>query len=126
MKAALASFWDWIDKRSEEVGILSVSELERRAGVANGTIRSRKSRLKPPTVEMAEGLCRALRVDWIELWTRAGYVDQFSPEVVNPRASDLHGLDAEIYQALQGTSDDFKQATLETIKAWLICEKTKR
>lgn len=116
----IALFWEWVDKRAEEVGIFSMSDLEKKVGVANGTIRSRRSRLKPPTTEMADGLCRALRVDWVELWTRAGYVDKLNKKVVSPSPNDLQGLDAEIYQALQGTGDDFKLAVLKTIKTWLI------
>ena len=96
----------------EELEISSFRELERRAGVTNGVISSRKNELKPPTVEMAEGLCQALRVDWVELWTQAGYINKL------PATSDLVGLDAEIYLALLGKDDEFKRAVLSTIKIW--------
>jgi len=98
----------------EELEISSFRELERRAGVANGVISSRKNEIKPPTVEMAEGLCQALKVDWVELWTQAGYIARL------PTTSDLVGLDAEIYQALAPAGDDFKLAILKTIKTWLV------
>jgi len=62
---------------------------------------------------MAEGMCRALRVSWCELWEKAGFVERIEPEY-------LTGLDAEIYRALQGVGDDFKQAVLKTIRTWLI------
>lgn len=107
-------FWEWVQHRMEELEISSFRELERRAGVANGVISSRKNDLKPPTIEMAEGLCQALKVDWIELWTHAGYVTKL------PAPSDLQGLDAEIYQALAPAGDEFKLAILKTIKTWLV------
>ena len=97
----------------EEVGISSFRELERRAGVSNGVISSRKNDLKFPTVQMAEGLCRALRVSWVDLWEQAGFVQPLGPD-------RLTGLDAEIYQILQGTSNDFKRAVLKTIETWLV------
>lgn len=107
-------FWEWVQRRMEELEISSFRELERRAGVTNGVISSRKNEIKPPTVEMAEGLCKALRVDWVELWTQAGYVPRL------PAIGDLVGLDAEIYQALAPAGDDFKLAILKTIKTWLV------
>ena len=113
------TFWAWVQERMEELCISSFRELEKRAGFKNGAIGRRKNERKFPTTEMAEGLCRALRVDWVELWSHAGYVDQFSQAAVNPRSSDLEGLDAEIHQALQGAGEDFKQAVLKTIKTWL-------
>ena len=93
------------------MGISSFRELERRAGITNGLVNSRKNDLKFPTVEMAEGLSRALRVSWVELWERAGFAERL-------RADDLAGLDAEIYESLKGTSDEFKRAVLSTIRAW--------
>ncbi|MCL4295241.1 MAG: helix-turn-helix transcriptional regulator [Anaerolineae bacterium] len=116
MSEKLTTFWTWVEQRMNEVGITSMRELARRAGVSHATISAYKNDLKPPTVETAEGLCRALRVDWVELWDRAGYVSKFHI----PASSDLEGLDAEIYQALQGTGDDFKLAVLKTIRTWLI------
>lgn len=97
----------------EELEISSFRELAKRAGVSNGTINAQKNQLKAPTIETAEGLCRALQVSWVELWTQAGYVP-------NMDKNQLSSLDAEIYQALQGTGDDFKSAVLKTIKTWLI------
>jgi len=94
-----------------EVGISSFRELERRAGITNGLVNSRKNDLKFPTVELAEGLCRALRVSWVELWERAGFAERL-------RADDLTGLDSEIYEALEGTSGEFKRAVLSTIRIW--------
>lgn len=108
------NFWEWVGRRMEEMEISSFRELERRAGVANGVISSRKNEIKPPTVEMAEGLCLALKVDWLELWTHAGYIKPL------PASSDLVGLDAEMYLAMQGKDDEFKRAVLKTIKTWLV------
>ena len=105
-------FWEWVQRRMEELEISSFRELERRAGVANGVISSRKNEIKSPTVEMAEGLCQALKVDWVELWTRAGYIKPL------PASSDLVGIDAEIYQALAPADAEFKRAVLKTIKIW--------
>ena len=95
-----------------EVGISSFRELERRAGITNGLVNSRKNDLKFPTVELAEGLCRALRVSWVELWEQAGFAERLG-------ADDLAGLDSEIHGALKGTSDEFKRAVLSTIRIWL-------
>lgn len=119
MEKNVYTFWEWVQYKMNCLGITSFRDLERKAGMSNGSISSRKNNLKLPTVEMAEALRDALHVSWIELWEQAGFVNKIDP-------NQLKGLDAEIYQALQGTSDDFKQATLETIKAWLICEKTKK
>jgi transcriptional regulator with XRE-family HTH domain len=122
MATKIDTFWQWVEKRMEELQITSYRDLAKKAGLSPATITNRKSECKPPTIEIAEGLCHALRVDWVELWTRAGYVDQFGPETVNPRVSDLKGLDAQIYQTLQGTSEEFKLATLKTIKTWLVIQ----
>lgn len=84
--------------------------------MSNGAISSRKNELKLPTVEIAKGLCQALNVDWVDLWVQVGFVDKYHI----PSSSDLKGLDAEIYQLLRNTGDDFKSATLKTIKTWLI------
>ena len=94
-----------------EVGISSFREMERRAGITNGLVNSRKNDLKCPTVEMAEGLCRALRVSWVDLWEQAGFAERL-------RADDLAGLNAEIYEALKGSSDEFKRAVRSTIRTW--------
>ena len=94
------------------MGISSFRELERRAGITNGLVNSRKNDLKFPTVEMAEGLSRALRVSWVELWEQAGFAERLGVD-------DLTGLDAEIYESLKGTSDEFKRAVLSTIRIWL-------
>jgi transcriptional regulator with XRE-family HTH domain len=114
------AFWDWVDRRSEEVGIVSFRELENRSGFSHGAIGRRKNNHKFPTVEMAEGMCHALKVDWVKLWSHAGFVDEYSPEKVQLTADQLTGLDAEIYYALRDTGDDFKQAVLKTIKTWLV------
>lgn len=96
----------------DELEIHSYHELSRRAGLSHGTINVQKNHLKPLTVQVAEGLCRALKVDWVELWTHAGYITKL------PAPGDLVGLDAEIYLALAGKDDDFKRAVLKTIKIW--------
>ncbi len=105
------AFWRWIEQRMEDTGIPSFRELERKAGVSTGLISSRKNDLKLPTVQMAEGLCQALQVSWIDLWEQAGLIQRLSTD-------QLSGLDAEIHQTLQGASDDFKRAVLKTIRAW--------
>jgi len=76
-------FWTWVQDRMDEIGIVSYRELERRSGVSNGVISSRRNALKFPTVEMAEGLCQALRVSWIELWAKAGFVEELQAQEVN-------------------------------------------
>ena len=120
MQKDVDKFWEWVDQRTDEIGINSFRELEKKSGYAPGAIGKRKNASKFPTVEMAEGMCRALRVSWVELWTQAGFIDRVSEDM-------LVGLDAEIYQALQGTGDDFKRAVLKTIKTWLVLyEELKR
>ena len=99
-----------------EVGISSFHELERRAGITNGLVNSRKNDLKFPTVETTEGLSRALRVSWVKLWEQAVFAERLGVD-------DLTGLDAEIHEALKGTGDEFKRAVLSTIRIWLgACE----
>lgn len=75
-------FWTWVQKRMDDLEIPSIRDLEKKAGVSNGAISTRKNQLKMPTRTMAEGLCRALRVTWIELWVKAGYIP--------PGALDTH------------------------------------
>lgn len=67
-------FWTWVQDKMDEEDIPSIRDLEKKAGVSNGTISVRKNQLKMPTVVIAEGLCRALKVTWVELWARAGYI----------------------------------------------------
>jgi hypothetical protein len=74
MKKDADMFWMKVLERMDELEIPSIRQLEERVGVANGTIGTRMNGLKFPTVPMAEGLCRALRWTWIELWTHAGYI----------------------------------------------------
>ncbi len=112
-------FWAWVDTRMDEVGIKSIRELENRSGFKTSAILRRRNELKFPTVEMAQGLCYALRVDWVELWSHAGFLERLSSEHVALMPESLSGLDADIYYSLRGASDDFKQAVLETIKIWL-------
>lgn len=106
----------------DELEISSFRELERKANMSNGSISSRKNELKFPTVEMAEGLCRALRVDWVKLWTEAGFMDRLSQAEVSPAPEQLAGLDAEIYFSLKDRSAEFKKALLKTAKAWGLYE----
>jgi len=99
-----------------EIGIPSYRQLESNAGFANGAIGRRKNDAKFPTVEMAEGLCRALRVSWCELWEQAGFVDHVTEE-------SLKGLEAEIHRELEGMPEQSKRRVLKLIrlyKAWLI------
>ncbi len=120
MKKDVYAFWEWIEERMAELGISSMAELERLAGASVGAINKRKNAFKFPTVEAAEGICRALQVSWVELWTRAGFVQHVDK-------SQLVGLDAEIYHALQNVGEDFKRSVFETIKTWLILyEELKR
>lgn len=116
----VSAFWEWVEKRMEEVGVPSIRELEKRAGFKTSAILRRKNDLKFPTVEMAEGMCYALKVDWVELWAQAGFVSEYSPEKVALTVDQLNGLDAEIYYTLRDTGDDFKRAVLKTIKTWLV------
>lgn len=97
----------------EELSIPSYRDLAKRAGVSHGTINAQKNQLKPPSIETAEGLCRALYVSWAELWARAGYIPHIDPKT-------LQGVDAEIYEALQLTNDeDFKKAILTSLRTWI-------
>jgi transcriptional regulator with XRE-family HTH domain len=111
MKKNVQAFWKWVEDRMETLGVPSISQLEDLAGLGGGTINKRKNALRFPTVEMAEGMCRALRVSWSELWEKAGFVDSV-------REDELTGVDAEIYRALQGRGDDFKRRVLQSIGVW--------
>ena len=120
MKRDVDRFWKWVDTRMEELDITSLRELERRAGFAPGAVGKRWNMLKPPTVEMAEGLCRALRVSWCELWEQAGFVDHVTEE-------DLRGEEAEIHRELEGMPERSKRRVLKLIrlyKAWLVEDRT--
>jgi len=81
MKKNVYNFWQWVDVRMEQVGISSYRELEARSGFTNGAIGKRRNTDKFPTVEMAEGMCRALDVSWFELWKQAGFTTDSQLEV---------------------------------------------
>lgn len=115
-------FWVWVEVKTEEMGI-SFSELERRSGASKGGMVRRKNDQKLPTVEMAEGMCKALKVSWVELWHRAGLVKEYSPAEVVLTGDELTGLDEELYYLLRDRSDDFKAALLKTAKAWVLYEE---
>lgn len=119
-------FWEWVQNRMDEIGISSFRELERRASVANGVINTRKNDLKFPTVEMAEGMCRALKVSWVELWAQAGFIEAYSPETVVLTPDQLEELDAELYYAVRDRTDEFKKALLKTAKAWILYEDLRK
>jgi integrase len=85
MKKDVRAFWKWVDKRAAEVQIESFRKLEGRSGYAPGAIGKRKNASKFPTVEMAEGMCRVLRVSWIELWTQAGFIQSINMDVFSLR-----------------------------------------
>jgi len=110
VKKDVYAFWEWVEQRMEEVDLLSYRQLEAAAGFANGAIGRRKNDAKFPTVEMAEGLCHALRVGWVELWTRAGFVNEAMQE------DQLMGVDAEILWEVQGTSKQFRRSVIEMIR----------
>jgi len=93
-----------------ELDIPSYRQLEAAAGFANGAISRRKNDIKLPTVEMAEGLCHALRVGWVELWMQAGYVSEVAQE------GRLMGVDAEILREIEGTSETFRRSVVEMIR----------
>jgi len=104
----------------DQLEIRSYRELAKKAGLSHGTINAQKNHGNPLTVQMAEGLCQALKVDWVELWTQAGYIARL------PATSDLKGLDAEIYLALLDKDDDFKRAVLQTIKIWRAVDQAEK
>lgn len=120
MTKDFGSFWRWVDTRMDQLEIRSYRELAKKAGLSHGTINAQKNHGNPLTVQMAEGLCQALKVDWVELWTQAGYIQKL------PAISDLQGLDAEIYLSLLDTDDDFKRAVLATIKIWRVLDHAEK
>lgn len=85
MRKTVDDFWAWVQERMDSLDIPSIRQLEIRADLANGAISKRLNDLKLPTVEMAEGLCKALRVSWCELWDHAGYMDHITVDAdTNP------------------------------------------
>lgn len=76
----IGDFWQWILNKSTEIGFTSVRAMEAAADMSHGAIGKRINDNKLPTVEMAEGLCKALGISWFELWGRAG---KFSPGQVD-------------------------------------------
>ena len=110
----------------EEIGINSIRELEKRAGFKTSAVLRRRNELKFPTIEMAEGLCRALKINWVEFWAMAGFIEEYNAEKVELTPDKLSGMDEEIYYSLRPVSDEFKRAVLKTIKAWLLYEELKK
>lgn len=103
----------------DDRGISSFRKLAELAGVSHGTINQQRNQLKPPTIETAEGLCRALGVDWIELWSRAGYIKMIDKDKLSP-------IDLRIIQALESQDNDFKTAVLESIERWVSYEQKRK
>lgn len=104
------TFWEWVDARMQELGITSYRQLESRAGLSNGAVSSRRNELKAPTVEMADALCKALRVSWSELWWHAGYVSKIE---------DLTSTDPllrEAYQILQQLPEDARTIVVHMLR----------
>ena len=66
--------WVWVDSRCEHLGIDSIRELERRAGVSYGAISKPKVDQRLPTVELSLRMCKPLMVDFVEFWVNAGVV----------------------------------------------------
>jgi len=112
-------FWGWVDTRMEELNIKSFRELERKAGISHGSISKKRSDQKLPSVEMAESLCRVLKVTWLELWAQTDLVQQVDDEY-------LTGVDAELQAVLKDKDDEFKRALLATAKAWSLYEELKK
>lgn len=103
-------FWTSVQKRMDDLEIPSIRELEKQAGVSNGAISTRKNQLKMPTRTMAEGLCRALRWTWIELWVKAGYIP--------PGALDTHITPEErkLVILYRGLNPDRRGITLDIME----------
>lgn len=115
-------FWQWVETRMVELNINSYRELEIKAGFKNGAINRRKNALKLPTVEVAEGMCVALKVNWIELWTKAGLVNSSD----YPAPKDLSEIEAAIFRELSGKNNEFLSAVLKTVRAWGLYEDMKK
>jgi len=113
MQKDVDTFWAWVCDRMEQLDIRSFRELERRASNAPGTISKRRNLARPPTVEMAEGMCSALRVTWEELWSHAGYATstQFAQQLT---ADEREALDL-----LRRLPRDSVQHLIATIRAWV-------
>lgn len=115
-------FWEWVDSRMGELGIRSISELERRSNTSNGTIRIRISESKLPTIETSHGLARALQVSWTELWMKAGLITLADIALLQNRLSEQKTeysttLDKQIELALKDRDESFKRVVLEIIQA---------
>jgi len=113
MKKDVDKFWQWVNRRIDELGLNSFRELERRSGFAPGAIGKRKNAHKFPTVEMAEGLCRALQVSWAQLWEQAGFISGSS-----------EGF--ETFEALWDVTPNWKKKDVITQLRATIEEKQKR
>lgn len=106
MAKNLDNFWKWVDSRKNDLGITSYRELAKLAGVSHGTINAQRNQNKPPTIETAEGLCRALQVSWLELWVKAGYIQVLG----NGQSEDIKQRMVELIDKLP---DGEKQLVLE-------------
>lgn len=103
----------------DELSIKSFRELERKAGISHGSISKKRTEQKLPTVEMAEALCRVLRVTWVELWAHTHLVEKVDYDY-------LVGVDAELQDILKGKDEEFKRALMKTAKAWILYEELKK
>ena len=89
MEKDFDAFWNWVNKRRQDRRIPSIRQLEQAAGLSNGTLHAQWGSDTPPTVKVAEGLCKALGVSWLELWTRLGYIPEPPDATPDPVLRDI-------------------------------------
>lgn len=99
--------WDWVDRRCEELGILSIRELERRSGSAYGTISRTKANLSIPTFDLSVKMSNALNVDLAEFWQHTGLSSIREIKI---------GAEADILRLLEGKGEDFKKKVAKIIE----------
>ncbi len=109
MAKNVESFWALVDTRMEELNIYSFRELSRLAGLSPTTISSARSDNRLPSSQVIQKMAAALRVSEVELW--AATEDK---KIV--RKNELQGVELRIFEALQGTSEEFKKRLLPLIE----------
>jgi transcriptional regulator with XRE-family HTH domain len=103
---AIFEFWDWVEEERLARN-LTVAEMERRAGVGNGTISAPRKAGKAPTEYVCDAIARSLKIPKVEVLRHAGML----PSVPQRKADD-----EELLEILSAQSDAVRRVLLAMLR----------
>jgi len=104
------AFWHWVREESYKRG-WSIRETERRAGFRPGRINNAARLLRPPTLEMCQGLARAFGLSVIKVQEKAGYV------VSRERLTEFYTIAEQLARLPDGPIREEAMAAIRAIAA---------